>query len=145
MKNRKRKGVLLVFVLGTAMLIAVIGLSALLSARVEHRSATAEADAVTAQWCASAGIEVARQHIADNVNWRTARGPGTWYSGQACGPGNFSVAVTLTPDADTDAFNDPCTITATGVCNGTTRQIQVVITDGWVKGGLAPVVSTTPP
>lgn len=145
MKNRKRKAVLLVFVLGTAMLIAVIGLSALLSARIEHRGANAEADAIAAQWCAVSGVELARQHIADDVNWRTGRGGGNWYSNKANGTGSFSVSVSLIPDADTDAFNDPCTITSTGVCNGTTRQIQVTVTDGWVMGPLTPVVSTTPP
>lgn len=145
MKSRKRRAVLLVFVLGTAMLIGIIGLSAMLVARIEYRSANAESDAIAAQWCAAAGVELARQHMADDTNWRTVRGPGNWYSNQSCGAGRFSVSITLTPDADTDAFNDPCTIISIGACNGTTRQIQLTVTDGWVMGQLTPVVSTTPP
>jgi Tfp pilus assembly protein PilX len=145
MNLKKRRGVLLVFVLGTAMLIAVIGVSALLAARVEYRSANDEADAITALWCANAGLEVGRQHIAADADWRTARGGGAWYTNQSCGPGKFSLSVTLVPDADADPYNDPCVLTSTGQCGNTIRTLQLKLEGGWKVVELTPQVSTTPP
>lgn len=114
-------------VLGASVLVTVLGLSALLVARIEGRSAVAEADIAEARRCAAAGIEIARYVIQSTANWRT-RGSGIWMTAVTLGKGQVTVHVTDPSDDDiTDSASEPIVITATGTAGRATQYLTATL------------------
>jgi hypothetical protein len=86
----RRRGVSYVFFLGTALLVAVIGLSALAVMRVRLRAAAADTDRATARYYARSAIDAALQTIADDDQWRENFTNDAWASSRQIGNGSFT-------------------------------------------------------
>lgn len=65
-------------VLGAAMIITVIGVSALLAVTVQRRISIATSEATAARFHAHAAIELALHQLANDSNWRTTYTNDTW-------------------------------------------------------------------
>lgn len=119
-----------VFILMTAMLVAVIGISALLAVRVQQRGAKADADAVVARNCAHSAIELGLFVIGSRANWRNTYGSGVWIAAQPLGRGTLRLEAVVTPDLDVDLRNDPVVLLGIGQCGTAKQKVQVTILAG---------------
>ncbi len=91
-------------VLGMAMVVTVIGLSALTAARVEHRAAREGEAAVKADFHAQSAIEVVLFRLSTDPNWRTSYSNDTWTSEETDGDHVFCFK--LVDEEDGDLAND---------------------------------------
>ena len=77
-----RRGGMYVAVLGVAMLVTLIGLSALLAVRVDQRTTGLLENAVKVDFQAQAAVDRAIFRLNNLANWRTAYTTDTWTAGQ---------------------------------------------------------------
>ncbi len=90
-KNKRRRGSMYVAVLGSTMVITVIGMSALMLARVERTSAEGTADLSAARFYAQSAIEMGQHKIHQDSNWRTTYTSGAWESNRTIGSGTYTL------------------------------------------------------
>lgn len=103
-RSHKRRGGTYVIILGSSMVVSVIGLSAIMALRVERNYANATGEYALARLYALSAIEVAFRDIADDPNWRTTRTNGAWRTNQPIGIGQYDL-LAVDPD-DADLAND---------------------------------------
>ncbi len=87
----RRRGSMYVAVLGSAMVITVTGLSALMLARSERSSAAGTADLSTARFYAQSAIELGQHRIRQDSNWRQTSTSGAWESNRPIGTGKYTL------------------------------------------------------
>lgn len=106
-RNHKssRTGGVYIAVLGSALVVAVLGISALVGQRIENRAVVASADIRQAQLNANSAIEMGLLVMKQESNWRTARSHGPWFSSRDTGAGTCTLEV-LDP-LDGNLANDP--------------------------------------
>lgn len=98
---KRRRGSTYVLVLGTAMLVTVIGLSTLLVTRIEARSSRTTNDMAEARLYAQSAIDMGLFWIKQDADWRTTYGEGAWATDQVIGSGTFTlIANDLGSEAD---------------------------------------------
>lgn len=105
-----------VMALGTASIVAVIGLSAIISIRLEGRTNNEEICLAEARTVALSGLEHALATIKANPTWRTDYVHGVVVATHSLGEGGFSWTLFDEGDGDlSDDSNDPVDVLATGV------------------------------
>ena len=129
-----RRGSSYLLVLSVSMIIALIGLSGLIAARIDHKIATTTSDATEARFYALAAIEMGIFAIdADPLNWRKAFHNGALPVDMPIGSGTLSLLVIDPLDNDLlDDPTDPVLMTGIGA-KGIARhmvQVTVVFTGG---------------
>lgn len=110
-------------VLGSSMIVTVIGLTAVMVARVHHRTSESSGILTEARFCAQSAVEVVVGSTTIVSDWRTGLGieSGDTYGPMSFGPGQISYK--LVDEVDGDLANDPdhgVRITGTGVVGGAT-------------------------
>jgi hypothetical protein len=100
-----RRGGAYVAILGTSMLVTVIGLSALLVVRVERRTSDLAAHATEAHIHVQSGVELALHLMQADPNWRSTYTHDVWAAPQALGGG--SVSFKLVDEIDGALGNNP--------------------------------------
>lgn len=129
-----RRGSSYLLVLTVSMIIALIGLSGLIAARIDHKIATNTSDATEARIYALAAIEMGIFAIdADPLNWRSAFHGGALPVNMPIGSGTLTLVVV--DPLDNDLLNNPTEpIVMTGIgAKGMARhkvQVTVVFTGG---------------
>jgi Tfp pilus assembly protein PilX len=137
-RGRFRRGGAYILVIGVAMLITVIGMGALLSARLNGKEASTSTDWEEAGTLAQAAVE----HAMSYLNAQVAANPTTWRSSytsyttgaasafsQSMGRGTWSWVVKDTVDGNfSNNYADPFTIYGIGTVNQAKRvySVQVV-------------------
>ncbi len=86
----QRRGVTYLLVLGTTLLVAVMGLGGLLAARTQSRTANLLRNASSASDLALSAIAIGRLKINEDQNWRTTYASGGWSVEQQLGDGYSS-------------------------------------------------------
>jgi len=109
-----RRGSTYLLVLGSTMLVTVIGLSALFAVTLERRRAEAAGDAVKARFYAQSALEMAAHWIDDDPDWRSNRPNGAWATDVPIGNGTFGVQVVdpgdgVLSNSQTGAIHITCT------------------------------------
>lgn len=122
------RGSIYVLVLSMSLLVAVIGMGALYSARVQTRISRNDVDFATARLNARAGLEVAMFRIQQDSNWRADLGNGTWFSNVSLNQGTFTVSAAdpITGNITTPS-NDPVVLTSTGTKGNASYIMQVEV------------------
>ena len=129
-----RRGSSYLLILSVSMIIALIGLSGLIAARIDHKIATTTSDATETRFYALAAIELGIFAIdADPLNWRMAIHNGALPVDMPIGNGSLSLLIV--DPFDNDLLNDPAeSILMTGIgAKGIARhkvQVTVVFTGG---------------
>ncbi len=131
----RRRGVSYVYFLSTMMLVAVIGLSALMYARIQRRSAQGGDHSIAARFYAQSALELGFAEIHLDPDWRTTLGSGIWISDQPIGDGTLSLEVSILNDGDGNPDNDPALLVGTGVHGQATHKIEVTLGVLSDKGG----------
>ena len=123
---RRRRGSIYVAVLGTSMLVTVIGLSALMATRIERTYAEGLSDLVAARVHAHSAVEMGYFWINTDPDWRTTRASGIWLADQPIGTGTFTLSVTDPDDHDLSILpNDLIVLTGTGFEGNARFKLQV--------------------
>jgi hypothetical protein len=114
-KRTRRQGGIYIVVLGTSLIVATLGLAALVGQRLQNKMLTASVDVRQAQLNAHAAVDLALLTMKQDANWRTTQTNGVWFTGRSTGAGTCSLSVTDPLDANlTDDANEPVTIRGIG-------------------------------
>jgi hypothetical protein len=124
------------------MLVAVMGLAALMDARIQRRSAEGGDYSIQARFLAQSALELAFAEIHLDPDWRTKLGSGAWFTDHPIGDGTLSLDVTILPDADGIPENNPVLLVGTGVCGPATHKIEVTLETLSDMGGLVTSAGT---
>ncbi len=126
--RQHRRGSIYIAVLGTAMLVTVIGLSALMTLRIERTCSEGTSDLAQARMHAQSAIEIGMHRIDTDADWRNTYPSGVWESDQPIGHGTYTLEG-VDPDdnnlKDDDA--DPVVLTGTGVQGAARYKLQVTV------------------
>lgn len=111
----RRRGAVYIAVLGTALIVALLGLSALIGQRIQNRIVAASADICQARLNAQSAVESALLMMKQDSAWRTNRANGDWFTNRNATSGTYSVNVS--DPIDSDLANDedePFTVLGVG-------------------------------
>ncbi len=140
--KHRRRAVAYVYFLSTTILVSVIGLSALMYARIQRRSAQGGDQAMIARFYAQSALELGFAQISLDPNWRTNLSSGAWFTDQPIGDGTLSLDVSILNDGDGNPDNDPVLLVGTGVHGLSTHKMEVTLTALSVKGGLVAAIAS---
>lgn len=111
----RRRASIYVMVLGTALLVMVLGLSALLNVQVQSAAQSGGADFAQARLLAHAAIDYGMWLTTSDPDWRDKRANGAWIAGMKAGSGTFDLSVVDPNDGDfTDGPTEAVLMTGTG-------------------------------
>jgi hypothetical protein len=114
-------------VLAVTVIVATLGMGALLAVRGEARVARAAGDIAEVRLYALSAIELGRLWISKDAEWRSNRSQGVWAADQPVGSGSFTLEVTDPIDGNlANRPHDPVVMKATAV-KGQTRQVLQVM------------------
>lgn len=111
----RRRASIYVMVLGTALLVTVLGVSALLNVQVQRVAQSGGADFAQARLLAQSAIDYGMWLTSSDPNWRDKYANGAWVAGMKAGNGTFDLSVVDPNDGDfTDAPTEAVLMTGTG-------------------------------
>ena len=125
--RHRRRASSYVFFMGCAMVVMIIGLSALMAVRIQRRGAEGSNHLAAARFFAQSAIEYGFALINKDANWRTNLGSGFWVTDQGIDGGTFSLEATFIDDGDGIPTNDDVVLTGTGVHGPATHKTQVTL------------------
>ena len=103
-----RRGGVYIAVLGTSLIVALLGLSALMSQRIQNRMLVASADIAQAKLNADSAVELGLLTCKQNNSWRSLRdGQSFLYTGRSTGDGTCSLKASDAPSDAADAADRP--------------------------------------
>lgn len=134
--TRQRRGSAYVAVLGTALLVATIGFTSLLTSRAKRESAALEVSQLQARALARSAIELGLQMIGSDPQAHLNQGTGDWITNLAFGNGTLHLSAVLIDDND-DLVIDRIEFTGRGVYRGAEQTVRVDVEavsslGGWV-------------
>ena len=88
-RRRLRRGVMYVVILMTAMIVSIIGMSALTMTRVQLRTATGDINVTEARCCAQSAIEIGALSMTNEPQWRKVFSHDTWSTKLRIGNGYY--------------------------------------------------------
>src|SRR3954453_23118788 len=89
--KRLRTGGIYIAVLGTAMIVALLGMSALIGQRLQNRMIVASGDIRQAQLNANTGVELGLLAMKQDTNWRSTYSNETCFLNRATNAGTCSL------------------------------------------------------
>jgi Tfp pilus assembly protein PilX len=126
-RNRRPGGVYIA-VLGTSLIVALLGMSALIGQRLQNRQLAAASDVRQAQLNAHTAVELAVLTMKQDANWRATAPNGTWFTNRSTGAGSCSVQVTDPTDANlANSPDDPIIVRGIGYNGQAVQQLEVTI------------------
>lgn len=125
--RHRRRGSSYVFFMGTAMIVMIIGLSAIMAVRIQRWGAEGSNDLAAARFYAQSAIEHGLAMFNQDAEWRTNLGSGFWVTNLAIYGGTFSLEATFIDDGDGKPDNDDVVLTGTGVHGPATHKVQVTL------------------
>jgi hypothetical protein len=127
-RHAARRGGIYLGVLAAAVIVTVIGLGALLLARVQRRRSQVLGDLAEARQYARAAVELGRQGMALNDQWRQQKPSGNWIDRLTIDDGWLRLRVIDEEDGDLgDSQYDPVVITGIGVRGQARHKMQVTL------------------
>lgn len=125
----RRRGSIYVVVLGSAMVVMVIGLGALAGVGLERRTAQSASEFNRARLYARSGIEMGFHWISEDSNWRTTHSSSSaWATQKPIADGTFDLTVVDPDDGDIQlGTNDSLLMTGTGYCQNAKYTLQVTL------------------
>ena len=126
--TRKRRGSLYVSVVMVGAIVSILGLSAMLVARINRQAHDGLLDSATARLNAQAALRLGMLTIEHDADWRFRHATVEWISEQSLGNGSLSLEVTDPSDGDiTDAAADPVILTGTGRQGKAIHKTQITL------------------
>jgi hypothetical protein len=124
----KRTGGVYIAVLGSALVVAMLGMSALVGQRIENRAVVASTDMRQAQLNASSAIEMGLLVMKQESNWRTVRTNGPWFSSRDTGAGTCRLEVIDPLDGNlADDPDDPVVMVGVGYRGDAEQRVKLTV------------------
>ncbi len=132
----RRRGSMYVAILGASVTVMIIGMSALMTIRVERRATQGSTDFNSARLYAQSAVDLAYFMMNDDPKWKTTQTNGNWISMQPIGKGFLSVDVVdpVNNNLQNNLLNT-IVITGTGKQGDATYKMSVTLSalkGGWV-------------
>ncbi len=125
---QRQRGSVYLMVLGASMLVTVIGVSALLSVRVQQRAAATVASAEQADLLAMTAIDQALYQIGHVTDWRNRYSNDVWTSEVSFGGGRYSFKLVDETDGNlADDIDEPVRVYGRATLGGATRIVSVEV------------------
>src|SRR2546430_14123281 len=124
-RNMPRHGGVYIAVLGSAMIIALLGLCALVGQRIENRLVSASVDIRQAQLNAGTAVELALLTMKQDTNWRTNYTNGNWFTNRSTAAGTCTANV-IDPITGslTSSPDNPVVVTGIGYSGQAEQRIK---------------------
>lgn len=120
-----RRGSIYVVTICTALIVAVIALTGLTTARIQRRQSGDASDMRQALVYAESGLQIAKHRMNSDSQWRNKLANGTWASDQAIGDGFYSFKGSDPLDNNLTNFPyDPVIIEASGKKGSSVQKLQ---------------------
>ena len=126
--DRRRTGGIYVAVLVAVLIVTLIGLAGLQSARIDRRAASANEDAIRARFAARSYAEIIYQRLQSDSAWRSTYTNNTWSTGEDLDGGR--VKFKIVDDADGDLADDstePFRIQSQATYGSATRAMSIAV------------------
>ncbi|MCI0334339.1 MAG: carbohydrate binding domain-containing protein [Planctomycetes bacterium] len=124
----RRAGGVYIAVLGTSLIVALLGLSALLGQRIQNRMLVAASDIRQAQLNANAAVELALLTMKQDANWRTTYANGDWFTQRGTNAGTCSLNVTDPVDSNlANSPDDPVLVLGVGYSGKAEQRVEVTV------------------
>ena len=128
-KARTRAGSTYLIVLGTGLIVSVLGLSGLLVVRIQRSQLSAVSSLSVARINARAGLDMALLRIETLSDWRQKLQEKTWEGDQALAEGVYSFKGIDPIDGDlVDSITEPVVVTTTGKMGDAVHRLEVQLT-----------------
>ena len=126
-KSNRRGGVYIA-VLGTTLIIALLGLTALIGQRIQNRILTASADIRQAQLNAHTAVQLGLLMMKDEADWRTNRVNGDWFTDLDTSAGTCSLNVTDPRDGNlANDADDAVVMLGIGYSGGAQQRLRLTV------------------
>jgi hypothetical protein len=134
--RHRRRGSMYVAVIGCSLVVTVIGVSALLAARIERRAAEGTSDLSDARVYAQSAIDLGMYTILSDANWRINKTNGYWRGNcdvkppqlVAIGDGGYCLKVVDPIDGIlSNSPSDPVVLSGTGAMGQSRYKLQVTM------------------
>src|SRR5215211_7426956 len=123
-----RTGGVYIAVLVSAMIVALLGMCALIGQRIENRLVVASTDIRQAQLNANTAVELAILAMKQDANWRTTYSNGNWFTNRTTGIGTCTANVVDPLDGNlVGSADDPVVVTGIGYSGGAQQRAQVTV------------------
>lgn len=123
-----RRGGVYIAVLGTSLVVAMLGLCALMGQRIQNRMLVSSADIRQAQLNAHSAVELAMLRMKNDTNWRSNYSNGNWFTVNNGTSGTYTANVTDPVDGNLDnRDDDPVVILGTGTSGGAEQRVSVTV------------------
>jgi hypothetical protein len=127
-RSAARVGGVYIAVLGTSLIVALLGMSALMAQRIQNRMLSTSADIAQAQLNASTAVELALLTMKQNSNWRTSQPNGRWFSNRDTSAGTCSLDVTDPIDSNlANSPDDPVLVRGIGYSGQAEQRVEVTV------------------
>jgi cytoskeletal protein CcmA (bactofilin family) len=128
-RSLHRRGGIYLAVLGVAMLVSVIGLAALATARAQRVEANAVLDATKARSLSQSAVELGVLMVLNDASWRANRSNGVWVAAMPVGDGTMKIEGLDPLDSNlSNRTNDPLVIRGTGLRGTAVQSTEVTLT-----------------
>ncbi len=127
-RTPQRRGGVYIAVLATALVVALLSMSALVGQRLQNRLIIASTDMRQAQLNANSAVELALLTMKQDTNWRTTYTNGNWFVKRGTGKGTCTLDVTDPIDGDlANSADDPVVVLGIGYSGGAEQRVKVTI------------------
>jgi hypothetical protein len=129
-KTRHRSGSIYIAVLGTAMIVGLLGMSAMIGQRLQNRMVSTSGDVRQAQLNANTAIELGLLAMKSDTNWRTTYSNGNVLANRATNAGTCTLTVRNVPDPGTPLStnsDDPVILLGVGNSGDAIQRAKVTI------------------
>ena len=125
---RHRRGAIYMLILGSCLLVTVIGVAAVTAARIQARVALTGGDITQARMHARSAVDTAMHKIYKDPTWRTTYGNSNWPTDEPIGDGTFSIGVLDPEDANVPVGDsNPLIVTGVGKHGEAVQRLEVTL------------------
>jgi hypothetical protein len=125
---KRRTGGVYIAVLGSAMLIALLGMCALFGQRIQNRLVRSSTDIRQAQLNANTAVELALLTMKQDTSWRANNVNGNWFVSRPIGNGTCTVNVVDPVDGNLTNNADDCVVvTGIGYSGQAEQRVKVTV------------------
>ena len=126
--NRYRTGGVYIAVLGTSLVVAMLGLAAVMGQRIQNRMLVSAADIRQAQLNANSAVELALLKMKQDTNWRMTYSNGNWFTIDGGSAGTYTANVTDPVDGNlANSSDDPVVVLGIGTSGQAAQRVEVTV------------------
>ena len=127
-RRNARRGSVYIAVLGTAMIVSVLGLSALMIQRIQRKADQQAAHVVEARLYADAALRIGMLRIENDPGWRYSFSNGVWEADVTIGDGTYTLEGIDPSDGDiADNATDPLVLIGHGKKGTAVQKVQITL------------------